>query len=419
MESRRTFLQATAAAAVVSPTVQGANERVQVAIIGTGGRMNLLIDAFLKQSGCAIAALCDVDKPRLTQFAAKFGIKADTYGDYRRVLERKDIDAVVIATPDHWHSPMLIAASEAGKDAYVEKPVSNTIPAAVRMLQAAQKHKRVVQVGTQQRSWAHFQECAKMIQDGLIGNVSQVVVNHGSGGGAGGARRPPAQAEPIPEGFDWEMWQGPAKRYPYSAARRGWRAYYEYGGGTITDWGVHWMDIVHLVMRQDVKGPIITAAAANINPDPERAPGSWTISYQYDNFIASFVSATQPGTEEIRGGPSFYGSRGYLLVNRSGYIIRPQGGGGGARAGRGTVPAPVQAPVEAKTFLLPNSAVGERASEVVHVRNWLDCIKSRQKPTADIQIGFYSTLPCLLGLQAIREKRTLTWDPNTMTARPA
>jgi predicted dehydrogenase len=416
-----------------------------VAVIGTGGRMNLLIDAWLKAADCNVAALCDVDKARLTQFAAKFAPKADTVADYRRILERKDIDAVVIATPDHWHSPMLIAAVAAGKDVYVEKPVSNSIPAAVSMLQAAQKSKQVVQVGTQQRSWPHFQECCKMIRDGALGNVTQVIVNHDGGGGFGGGQQQPAAPEPIPEGFDWEMWQGPAPRHPYASARRRWRAYYEYGGGTITDWGVHWMDIVNLAMRSDVKGPAITAAAAVINPDPELAPGQWTISYQYDNFLCTFVSAVQASPEQIRGGPSFYGSRGYLLVNRSGYIVRPPGGTspqqtlaargaggpggappiagpggpGGARAGRGAGRGPSQPPVEPQTMILPDSVAGERGSEVLHVRNFLDCIKSRQKPAADIEIGFYSTLPCLLGLQAIREKRTLAWDPKTMTARPA
>jgi predicted dehydrogenase len=398
------------------------SDRIQVALIGTGGRMATLMPAVEKQADLSIAAICDVDQPKLKQFAERFSIKADAYGDYRRILERKDIDAVMLITPDHWHSPMTVEACQVGKDVYVEKPVSNKIPPAVKMLEAEQKYNRIVQVGTQQRSWPHFQECAKMIRDGLIGDVTQVVVGHGGGGG-GGSQQPAPQSEPIPEGLDWEMWQGPAPRHPYSRARLGWRSYFDYGGGSITDWGVHHTDIVQLCMNNDGKGPSFTAATAMPNPDPERVPGNWSITYKYDNFTMSFVSSVQPTAERFAtegryggAGPNFYGTQGYALVNRNGYIIRPRA----TRASGSGVYGDATPAFEPKNFYLlatEDSAAGERASEVVHVRNWLDCIKSRQKPTCDMEVGLYSSLSCLLGLQSIQEGRALKWDPKTKKAK--
>ena len=169
MENRRRFLQASAGAAVVSNTVLGANDRIQMGLIGCGNRGNQVYGSFANHSDVVFIAGCDVNKTRLESTAEKIGGKVDTYADYRRVLERKDIDAVLIATPDHWHSPIHVAACEAGKDIYVEKPVSHTIEAAQKMVEATREHNRVVQVGCQQRSWPHFQECAKLVQNGYVG----------------------------------------------------------------------------------------------------------------------------------------------------------------------------------------------------------------------------------------------------------
>ena len=272
------------------------SDKIRLGLIGTGSRMSQLAGVLFKQEDCSIVALCDVYKPKLTKFAEKFNFSGDTYGDYRRILERKDIDAVVIATPDHWHGPMAVEAFEAGMDVYLEKPISNTVSAAVKVLEAAKRTNRVVQVGTHQRSWPEFQECSKAIQDGQIGDVNQVVVNHTSGGMVSGEQS--MQPEPVPEGLDWEMWQGPAPRHPYSKARMSWRNWFDYGGGSITDWGVHHIDIVHMALGYDAKGPLLTATAAMPNTIPDLVPDTFSISYQYDDFVMSFVSCVQPGFEE-------------------------------------------------------------------------------------------------------------------------
>jgi len=374
----------------------------------------VLIDAFLKQPDLEITALCDVDLPKVTEFGKKFNIKADIYQDYRRIMDRKDIDAVVVATPDHNHAPISIAAFETGKDVYLEKPVSNTVTAAVAILESALKYKRVVQVGTQQRSFTHFQECAKMIREGVIGDIQQVVVNHT--GGSFGRAQNPVEAEPVPEGFDWELWQGPAARHPYSSARRRWRNYYEYGGGGITDWGVHHVDIVHLYMGVDGLAPSFTSGLGIPDPDPEKVPGIWSINYTYSKFLMTFVSAINPTPEPITDCPIFFGSKGSLSVNRWGYLIRPTNVGSWIMSMKGNQ-FNLGPSAESKEFVIDDEVLAERASEVVHVRNWLDCMKSRQKPTCDIETGFTSSLPLLVGVQSIRNGHSYTWDPITKTAK--
>src|ERR1051326_4105576 len=173
MENRRKFLQSAAGAAVVSRSVLGANDRIQMGLIGCGTRGNMDSGFLLRHKDCVFVAACDVAKTKLDQTAAKLaqdGRQVDTYGDYRRVLERKDIDAVLATTPDHWHSPITIDACSAGKDVYVEMPISNAIEPAWKMVEAARRYNRVVQVGLQQRQGEHFKEAAKLIQGGALGN---------------------------------------------------------------------------------------------------------------------------------------------------------------------------------------------------------------------------------------------------------
>jgi predicted dehydrogenase len=462
MANRRDFVKGAAAAAFFSRTVLGANDRINYAFIGLGGRTGLLDAAWMKQPDGNLVAVCDCNKAKIDAYQ-KLKLadkKVDTFGDYRRVLDRKDIDAVLVAVPDHNHAPIMIAALEAGKDVYMEKPCSNTVEAAVAMLKAYRAHKQVVQLGTQQRSWDHFQEVARLVRDGALGPVNQILVglSGGGGGGFGRARGPqaaPSAPPPIPEGLDWNAFLGPAKQVLYDPARLGWRGWYDYGGGLITDWGVHWLDIVHLAMGADTSGPSSAAAVSAYpgeeNPNLERVPGSWIIQYKYPKFLLTMTSYTPPTPEQINEGPTFIGSRGFIRVNRNGYIIRsnrnnapmpvvnPGGGratqamgvpGGapgampGGRAGAATPGRAAQSqlpPIEEKSYVLTyeDNVAHERASEVVHVRNFFDCIKSRQKPTAEFEIGFHSTLPCLLGRQAVKDGKALIWDETTLSARPA
>ncbi len=435
MVNRREFLQATVAAAVAARSsslgaAQGANDRIRVGIIGCGNRGNQVATDWMKHKDTIFTAACDVARDRLEKTAASLGQtqgnKLDEYEDYRKILERKDIDAVLIATPDHWHSPMTIDAIAAGKDIYVEKPVSNEIEPAVRMRDAARKSNRIIQVGLQQRSWHHFQEAAKLFQENYIGTS----INHcqmcppGGGGFGGGRGQQPQTPQPPPEGFNWEMFQGPAKRKPFNPARRNWRGWYDYGGGNLTDWGVHLTDIMSWFMRLDGKPPLLTSVSAQyvrIPRDPERVPDTYAVTWQYENFVATLSNAMVPSLENQQElyGNYFFGDRGVLIVNRIGYEVRPYRPTGGGR-GRGQAPnaPPPPPPIEAKKFRDPSgmSEVAESSFGSAthrHVRNFLDSVRSRQKPVCDLETGFNSSLPCLLAIVSVKQGQTVKWDGRT------
>lgn len=435
MVNRREFLHSAVAAAVAARAssigaAQGANDRIRVGIIGCGNRGNQVATDWMKHRDSVFVAACDVDTERLEKTAARLGqtqgSKLDMYEDYQRILERKDVDAVFIATPDHWHSPMMVAAVAAGKDVYVEKPVSNEIEPALKMVEAARTSNRVVQVGLQQRSWHHFQEAAKLFHEGYIGtsvNHCQMCPPGGGGGfGGGGRGQQPQAPETPPAGFNWEMFQGPARRKPFLAARRNWRGWYDYGGGNLTDWGVHLTDIMNWYMRTDSQTPLLTSASAQyvrIPRDPERVPDTYAVTWQFENFVATLSNAMIPGQEDPREmyGNWFFGNRGALLVNRMGYQVRPYAPAGGGRGGRGQNPnaPPPPPPLEPKKFRDPNgmSEIAESSFGSAthrHVRDFLDAVRSRQKPNCDIEIGFNSSLPCLLAIVSVKTGLTVRWD---------
>jgi len=409
METRRSFIGASLAAATLSNRVLGANDRIRMGIIGPGWRGMTVLNLFKKHPDCEFVAACDVNKKTLEAAVQKIGGKVDAYSDYRRLLDRKDIDAVLVATPDHWHGPITVDACAAGKDVYVEKPISNTIEAGWAMVEAARKYNRVVQLGTQQRSGKHFQEAAELVRGGLLGKVTHAVCIQP---GAYNQRRQP-EAPPPPE-LDWDAWQGPAPRRPYSPMLRMWRAFYAYGGGLVTDWGVHLTDIVLMYLNADLKAPRLTSASAqyvNAERDLDQVPDTFACSWQYDDFVMSFVNAVPaiPEAGVNLQGNWFYGPRGTLHINRSGYEVYPAQ----QRAMPGQTPPP---PIEAERVPVKEDYEND-PDTTAHARNFLDCIKSRKRPVSDIEIGFYSTLPCLIALLAIRQGKTFTWDGKA--ARPA
>jgi len=459
--------------------VIGANNRIRAAIIGCGGRGNAVARDWQLHKDTVFVAACDVDDMRTQNSANTLagrqeGAKVDAVADYRRILERNDVDALLIGTPDHWHTPMVIEGMSAGKDIYCEKPVSNTVEAAVAMRDAARKSNRIVQIGTQQRSWVHFMEAAQMFQDGYIGSVRYIQMS--PPGGGGGAVAPPdpstfasrQPAEPIPPGFNWEMYQGPAPRKPYLTARRGFRGWWDYGGGNLTDWGVHLVDVMAWLMKLDNQAPLLTSAVCqpqNSLRDPERTPSSYAVTWQYPNFIATLGNVSLPGVEhpEENYGDWFFGQRGVLLLNRLGYDFKASGGGRGG-GGRGAAPGaagaaaagqagpagragaaapaagagapaggggrgggrgqaagapagPAQAPMEPKRVWDLNGrseAAGSKFADATrdHVRNFLDSMRSRQPPRSPVEAGFAASLPCLLANVAIREEKTVKWDGN-------
>jgi predicted dehydrogenase len=243
-------------------------------------------------------------------------------------------------------------------------------------------------------------------RDGLLGNVTHCVLLQ-----SGGYTQITQPTEKPPAELDWEMFQGPAPRKPYSPSRLSWRGYYDYGGGLITDWGVHLTDIALMYMKADNKGPLLTSASAQyvlFPKDLEQVPDVFVCSWQYDNFVMSFTNVVPPNPAYGMQGNWFYGQRGVLHVNRSGYRVIP----GGRGSGRGGQPAP---PLEPKSVALQENYQDDPDTKA-HARNFLDCIKSRKRPTADMEIGFNSTLPCLIALLAIQQGKTFAWDGKTARA---
>jgi predicted dehydrogenase len=470
MESRRKFLKASAAAMAVAATkplfgIQGANDRVRMAIIGCGNRGGRVFDSFARQAGVQWVAAAEVNKAKLDSWMnpARQTFKLDVVGDHRRILDRKDVDAVLIATPDHWHSQQTIDAISAGKDVYVEKPASNSIPRINAMLEAYKKGKQVVQVGTQQRSWDHFAEAKKILDSGALGNVTHVTIVQ-----PGSYARAKEAEQPVPAGLDWDMWQGPAPKKPFKPSRLGFRAWYDYGGGLVADWGAHHVDVAHWFMNADHKVPVRTTAngafLAVPDADPEQVPDTFSISWLYDNFIMTFANGEvymAPDAENKieNWGVYFIGNRGSLQVNRQGYAVRPvvphvirkqgppppptaggatlgaggtqiaagapgaggpggpggPGGRGGGRGGRGGDPN--LPPVEFKVYVNPRGGVEEDYPLDAHTKNFLDCMKSRQKPNADMEIGYYAALPCLLALESMKQGKPLGWDAGKMSLK--
>ncbi len=421
MEDRRTFLKvmgATLASPVVfgaSDRVLGANDRVQMGVIGVGTRGNQVHGAFMHNTDVAFVAACDVQKNRLSEFVQKgekSGAKMAAVGDYRRILDNKDVDAVLITTPDHWHSPILIDALSAGKDVYVEKPVSNALEPALKMVAAVRASKQVVQVGCQQRDWQHFQEWNKKTLDGYIGQINHCVLLYPGGGSFLPAQQEKPQEPPAT--LDWEMFQGPAPRHPYVPSRLRWRSYWDYGGGAITDWGVHLTDVMLWYMNADSTAPLLTSASAiyTSGQDPkEVAPDTFSITWNYGKFVATLTNATPPSLQEGFAMPDmygnwFYGQKGVLLVNRFGHELRPNN----QRRG-GLQQEPLKAERDMDPRLIAEDPEGKGGSATVrHTRNFLDCVKSRAKTSCPIEVGFNSTLPTLLAIESVHQKKAIVWD---------
>lgn len=414
---RRDFLKSTAASAalttagvVLSPertpaqtAKAGANDRIVVALIGPGRQGRGLLSNFVKQPDVDVAAICDVYAPNLEQGAA-IAPKAEKLTDFRRVLDRKDVNAVVVAAPDHWHAQMTVMACQAGKDVYVEKPISTSVEEGRKMVRAARKYNRVVQVGTQQRSSPHFQKVVELIRGGRIGKISFVRTWNYGNQHPDGIGAPPDSAPPAD--LDWEMWLGPAPKVPFNINRFGvlpdrwssFRWFWDYAGGMMTDWGVHLLDIVQWAMNVDYPQAISASGGKFFLTDNRETPDTLQVTYEYPSFVCTYENRECNGNP-INGqgyGIMFHGTEGTLFVNRGGYEIIPEK----RRVNNESVN---------RTEALKEGA----GKDGDHIRNFLDCVKSRQKPICDIEIGHRSTSTALLGNVAYRSHQKIVWDGKT------
>jgi predicted dehydrogenase len=397
--NRRQFLKLTSAASFTAPPLlssmwaapgqKGPNDRITLGFIGTGTQGRGLLNNFLNQPDTQVLAVCDVDTTRREHhrkvvdefYTIKQGKECKVcaeYKEFEELLARKDIDAVVIATPDHWHAFIAIAACKAGKDIYCEKPLSLTIHEARAMVKATRKYDRVFQTGSMQRSMSEFRKACELVRNGRIGKIKQVVVDVGA----------PSKPCDLPEesmepGLNWDRWLGPAPLRPYNSvlSPRGvhkhfpdWRNYREYSGGMMTDWGAHHFDIAQWGLGMDESGPV------EIIP-PEDPKATKGLRYIYAN-----------GVEVLHGdsgGVLFVGTEGKILVNRGKFEATPT--------------SVAEEPLGKDAIRLYNS--------YNHGKDFLDCMRSRKRPICDVEIGCRSVTVCHLGNLAYWNHRHLKWDP--------
>lgn len=442
---RRDFVKTSMNAGIAAWTaasagrVFGANERLRVGLIGCGGRgtfdARLMrgtpddiqavapenyhggnLDPRLKEPrNVEIAALCDVYQSRIAT-AKRWAPEAKTFTEFRALLADKDIDAVIIATMDQWHAPMLIMACEAGKDVYLEKPVMYRVAEAKAMIEAVRRNKRIVQIGTQHRSADHIAEAAKMVQGGKIGEVHFVRVwNYMSRMGT-----PPVPDSEPPADLNWDAWLGPAPKVPFNRARLNYRSFMDYTNGLISDYGNHRFDSVHQIMGADTP---LKVSSSGVRFDKDRSGDILDLqqaTFEYPNFVLSYEACVynghglggrtpgmryygMHGSDDRPHGMAFYGTEAALFVDRLGMELYPETRGGG-RGGRGGQPAPAPpAPVE-------RLHMNEDEPTPLHTKYFADNVRNRKEPAANIDVGTRATTIACIGNVAYWTGRKLTWD---------
>ena len=405
--TRRTFAKTTAAAATLGLTaarttrVLGANGRIRLGVIGVGLRGGQLMDAFLKHADIEIVAMCDVCKSTLEQANAKWAEgKAATYGDFRKLIDRKDVDAVVIAAPDHWHAIQMITACDAGKDVYCEKPLSITVREGRRMVEAARRNKRVVQVGTQRRSAEVYAQAAELISSGKLGKVTVGRAYDTTNMYPKGIGK--AKATDPPEGLDWDMWLGPRPLRPYQDnitpfKFRWWRLY----SSRLADNGTHFLDIMRWLSGDDPAPARICALGGKYAVDDDRTVPD-TVEAMFEFPSGCLVTFAQYEASGHRGLPraafvELRGTQGALYANTGWLEVMPERGGRFQDD-----PEPRMEPIK-RTIPEPNHTV-------LHTRNFLDCVKSRGKPNADVETGHRSTTMSHLANIALATESLIKWD---------
>ncbi len=384
---RRAFLRGvTAATALSYSRVFGANDRVQLGLIGCGERGRGDMGKFVKAGNTDVVALCDIYSEQIDR-AKQTAPNARSFTDHRELLAMKEVDVALIGVPDHWHAAIAIDALNAGKDVYVEKPLTLKIEEGPAIVKAARIDNRICQVGMQQRSGKHYLEAKQLYMDtGKLGKVTLARTWwHGNGYHL---RKAPASLLTLPANLDWAHFLGPLKWRDWDPQQYwNWRAYLDFGGGQVTDLFTHWIDVVHMFMGQD--NPISASAAGGVYhyKDGRTAPDTINVLLEYPSqFTATFEATLAPG---ITGDAvELCGTQGRLWIDRSRYEFHPPG-----RNAQATV-------VQASSDL-----------DLDHVQNFLECIRSRKLPNGDVLIGHRSAQASHLGNIAYIEKRRIDFDP--------
>jgi predicted dehydrogenase len=378
------------------------SDRVRLGVIGAGGQGKADLAAFLKIPEVDVPALAEVDSTRLAdglRMAAEARGKApDGYVDFRRILERKDIDAVLVATPDHWHALAAILACQAGKDVYVEKPLATVIAEGRAMVSVARRTNRIVQVGTQQRSSSHFQDAVAFVRSGQLGRI-RTVRAWAFLDWKGDIGNPP-DTPPPPE-LDYDMWLGPAPQRPYNKMRvhHNFRWCWDYSGGLQTDWGAHMIDVVLWAMGEEPLSAMAAGGKLGFPNDIRETPDTQQSIIEFPSFtlLWEHMIGCGMGPWQREHGCEFHGENGLLVVDRGGWEVVSE-------------TDRFKQPERVKRMADKPRTAGTGDFHLEHIKNFVSCIKSRQTPTGDVEIGHMSiTVPHLANI-AYRTKRRIQWD---------
>ncbi len=391
MITRREAAKTAAVTALSYGRILGANDRIGLGVIGTGQRGTYVMSLFQKNDDVEVRALCDVYGVRIDAAQQK-APNTKTFTDHSKLLELKEVDAVLIGSPDHWHRYHAIDAMNAGKDVYVEKPMCRTRDEAPEMVRASRVNNRICQVGLQQRSGQIYLEPReRFILSGEIGKISHIdAIWHG-----GPARRLPSEPAQKPSNLDWVRFLGPVKYRDWNPGQYlNFRAFLDFNGGKMTDFGHHWVDVVHMYMGERPCNSAVFAGGIYYDfHDGRTAPDTCNALFEYDGFSVLFQSNAYATNSEY--GLTFYGDKGKLFVNRNRWEFTP--------AGKNAEPVAHKIP-------------GDITAD--HVRNFLDCCKSRKLPNGDAGIASISILPPLLGVQSYLEQRRLRFDTVRLEVLP-
>ena len=400
---RRKLLVGAAAIATTAPLAHRAlaapSEIVNVAVLGCG-RGASLAQSFAKLADSQVVAICDIDRGRGAALCEKIeqisGRRPEYVVDYRTLLERKDIDALVVATPDHWHAPVTINACIAGKDVYVEKPASHNVREGRLAVEAARKYKRIVQHGTNLRAAPHYQKAWKLLADGVIGKIMMVkAINNQQRG-----RMEHRQDESVPAGVDYDLWIGPAPKLPFNRNRfhTGWHWLWDYGTGDLGNDGVHQVDLGRWALNLGApKAVSCSGAKLGWKGDAHEVPDAMVVTWEYEDLLYVFeqrdFTPYRMPAHQLDNDNIFYGDAGYMMVDRDGYRVFHRRGKPGV------------------------SYHKKWTDDGAHYQNFVSCVKSRRQEelNADILEGHYSAMLCHLGNIAYRTGKRLEFDGETET----
>ena len=383
--NRRSFLIASGMTALASTRVLGANDTLRVGVIGAGGRMNNLLDAADKCDPYQIVGVSDVYGPRCDAVKERSNGVATTHIDYREVLQQ-EIDVVFIASPDHWHVRMAVDALAAGKDVYLEKPVTHTIEEGATLTHAVRSSKQILQCGMQQRSWTHFRDAVDLIQGGSLGRVPQVRTYWWQNYQRFGPPKPiDAQA------LDWKQWLGGAPDQPFSEEKYyRWRWFWNFGGGAMTDLFTHWIDVVHWAMKSDQPHQVQMLGDKYIFEQWD-CPDTVQAALRYSGFDVVYEGMMASSIDD--GGLEFRGTEATLKINRSGFSVYREG-----------VPSKENPVLKAESF---------RDGTITHMQNFFDCVKSRKEPNAPVEAGVAAARAGHIANLAYHRGGQIAWPTKT------